>query len=104
MVGVSPRSGPAGVNERAGWTDRICFYQVSFVHLLLGPTYLVIAAGAEAPSADSGGSAWIRARGGLRPSEESLEVDDSRFPLQPTGALQVMCTQAHTTIHICFGL
>lgn len=28
MTGVSPRHGPAGVSDRAGWTDQICFYQL----------------------------------------------------------------------------
>ena len=28
MVGVLPKKGPAGISERAGWTDQICFYQV----------------------------------------------------------------------------
>eukprot|EP01039_Chlorochromonas_danica_P001832 gene1832-2004_t len=28
MVGVPPRTGPAKVSDRAGWTDQICFYQL----------------------------------------------------------------------------
>jgi hypothetical protein len=31
MIGVLPSKGPAKVSERAGWTDQICFYQVSSV-------------------------------------------------------------------------
>ena len=29
LVGVLPKKGPAGISERAGWTDQICFYQVN---------------------------------------------------------------------------
>ena len=29
MAGLSPKKGPAGVSERAGWTDQICFYQLA---------------------------------------------------------------------------
>ena len=28
MAGCKPSSGPAGVSDRAGWTDQICFYQL----------------------------------------------------------------------------
>jgi GTP-binding protein len=28
MAGIHPRKGPAGVSERAGWTDNICFYNL----------------------------------------------------------------------------
>eukprot|EP01036_Dinobryon_divergens_P027706 gene27706-36522_t len=28
MIGVTPRRGPAGVSDRAGWTDRIGFYKL----------------------------------------------------------------------------
>lgn len=28
MIGVPPRTGPAKVSDRAGWTDQICFYQL----------------------------------------------------------------------------
>jgi ribosome biogenesis GTPase A len=28
ISGLSPRTGPASVSERAGWTDQICFYQL----------------------------------------------------------------------------
>lgn len=28
LAGIHPRHGPAGVSDRAGWTDLICFYQL----------------------------------------------------------------------------
>ena len=28
MAGIEPRHGPAGISDRAGWTDQICFYQI----------------------------------------------------------------------------
>ena len=34
MIGVVPRRGPAGVSDRAGWTDRIGFYMVRILLIL----------------------------------------------------------------------
>ena len=28
LVGVAPNKGPAGVSDRAGWTDQLCFFQL----------------------------------------------------------------------------
>eukprot|EP00606_Chrysophyceae_sp_TOSAG23-5_P001282 GSChrysophyteH2.ASY1.ANO1.472.1 assembled CDS len=28
LVGVTPRKGPAGISDRAGWTDQVCFYRL----------------------------------------------------------------------------
>lgn len=31
MCGVKPKKGPAGISDRAGWTDQICFYRLGKV-------------------------------------------------------------------------
>lgn len=28
LAGINPKNGPAGVSDRAGWTDLVCFYQL----------------------------------------------------------------------------
>lgn len=62
LVGGLPRSGPASVSERAGWTSSVQFYKVPSIALIhyLCMLKKVVLAGQEPSNSEPGRSTGIR--------------------------------------------